>query len=136
MQQCNERYATLQRAVMQQQRAVCNIATCGNAALQRAVCNMATSGNAALQRAVSNIATSGMQRCKDYYYYYYYLFTIIIMNWRRTQGSCGSHGAEEIHKDHICDSLEPYRNGDVHKEVVGLHKPTDKHKDHICVSGW
>ena len=43
---------------------------------------------------------------------------------------------EEIHKDHICDSLEPYRNGVVHKEVVGLHKPTEKHKDHICVSGW
>ena len=114
MQQCNDRYA----------------------ALQRAVCNIATSGNAALQRAVSNIATSGMQRCKDYYYYYYYLFTIIITNWRRTQGSCGSHGAEEIHKDHICDSLELYRNGDVRKKVVGLHKPTEKRKDHICVSGW
>ena len=136
MQQCKARYATVQREVNSsatRSKQHCNEQY---AALQRAVCNIATSGNAALQRAVSNIATSGMQRCKDYYYYYYYLFTIIIMNWRRTQGSCGSHGAEEIHKDHICDSLEPYRNGDVHKEVVGLHKPTDKHKDHICVSGW
>jgi len=38
---------------------------------------------------------------------------------------------EENHKDHICDSLEPYRNGDVHKEVVGLMVTEESQGSHL-----